>query len=142
LNKRILVPLDGHPSSAEVLPLVADLARSAGSTIRLLTVKPVPEPVRAEYGRIVAYSDQEMARLEAEGNEYLESLGATVPDVPVEHVVRFGDAVEEIVTEAETWNADLVALTASPRRRWLPRRHVDDVIHRKATVPVLVYRPH
>lgn len=142
MTKRILVPLDGRPSSAEVLPLVADLARSAGSTVRLLTVKPVPEPVRADYGRIVAYSDQEMARLEAEGNDYLQSVGVTVSDVPVERVVRFGDPAEEIVTEAASWDADLVALTASARRRWLPRRHVDDVVQRTATVPVLVYRPH
>lgn len=139
MAKRILVPLNGSPSSTEVLPLVVDLARAAGSTIRLLTVKPVPEPVHADDGRIVAYSDQEMARLEAEGNDYLDSVGATVCDVPVERVVRFGDPVEEIVTEAEAWDADLVALTASPRRRWLPRRHVADAIHRKAPAPLMVY---
>jgi nucleotide-binding universal stress UspA family protein len=141
MAKRILVPVDGSPSGADVLPLVADLARAAGSTVRLISVKPVPEAVHAEDGRVVAYSDQEVARLEAEGTDFLVGLSATVPDVPVEHVVRFGDSVEEIVTEAEAWNADLVALTESPRRRWLPRRDLADVIHRKGSVPVVVYRP-
>ena len=38
MAKRILVPLDALERSEAVLPLVADLARGAGSTVRLLHV--------------------------------------------------------------------------------------------------------
>jgi nucleotide-binding universal stress UspA family protein len=141
VTKRILVPLDGNPRSAEVLPLVADLARSVGSTIRLITVKPEPPPVRTGDGHVVAYADQERDRLEAEGGDYLNSVAASVPDVPVEHVVRFGETVDEIVAEVETWNADLVALTAPSRPFWRHLRPLDKAIHRQTTVPVFVYRP-
>jgi len=40
--KRIVVPLDASPVAESVLPVVADLARAGGGSIRLLRVEPVP----------------------------------------------------------------------------------------------------
>jgi len=140
--KRILVPLDGAPSSEAVLSLVGAIARSAGSTVRLLHVDPVPDNVEHENGRVIAYADQEMARLESEGHEYLDGLAASLPDVAVECVVRFGQPAREILVEAEAWDADLIAVTAT-RTRWfdrIRRRGVADRVFRRASVPVLVYR--
>ena len=144
MAKRILVPLDGAPSSEAVVSLVADIARSAGSTVRLLHVDPVPETVEHANGRVIAYADQEMARLECEGLEYLQGLEATLQGVPVECIVRFGDAAQEILVEAEAWGADLIAVTATPAslfRRLFRRSGVVDQIERKADVPAVVYRP-
>ena len=69
MTKRILTPIDGREQSAAIVPVVAALARGAGSTVRLLRVFPVPEHVIGPYGRTIAYVDQEMARLTAEGHE-------------------------------------------------------------------------
>jgi nucleotide-binding universal stress UspA family protein len=142
MAKRILVPLDRTTASAAILPFVADIARGAGPTLRLLQVAPVPDAVEREDGRVIAYADQEMARLETEGLEYLDGLAATLPDVAVECVVRFGQPVREILVEAEAWDADLIAVTAT-RTRWfdrIRRRRVADRVFRQASVPVLVYR--
>ena len=141
MAKRILVPLDRTTASAAILPLVVDVARAAGPTLRLLQVAPVPDAVEGEDGRVIAYADQEMARLESEGLEYLDALAAGLPDVAVECVVRFGHPVREILVEAEAWDADLIAVTAT-RSRWFDRlrRGVADRIYRQAPVPVLVYR--
>jgi nucleotide-binding universal stress UspA family protein len=142
MAKRILVPLDRTTASAAILPLVADVARGAGPTLRLLHVAPVPDAVEREDGRVIAYADQEMARLESEGLEYLDGLAATLPDIAVECVVRFGQPVREILVEAEAWDADLIAVTAT-RTRWfdrIRRRRVADRIFRQGSVPVLVYR--
>lgn len=142
MTKRILVPLDRTATSETVLPLITDLARSAGSTVRLLHVKPVPDNVVTETGRIVAYASQEMARLEAEGLRYLEAVAALLQGGPVERVVQFGDPASEILTEAEVFGADLIALTTRVRR-WLPRmlsRSVAARIYRKSNVPVLLFR--
>ena len=139
--KRILVALDRSPESEAVLPIVADIARSAGSTVRLLNVQAVPEAVVAEYGRVVAYQDQEMERVEASGELYLEGAEATLHGVPAERVVRFGKPAEEILVEADTWDADLIVM-ATPARGWLPWRggRVTREVLRRAPVPVLVHQ--
>ena len=137
--KRILVALDRTPESEAVLPIVADIARSAGSTVRLLNVQPLPEAVVAEYGRVVAYQDQEMERVEASGELYLEGAEATLHGVPAERVVRFGKPAEEILTEADAWDADLIVM-AAPTPGWLPwgGGRVTRQVSRRAPVPVLV----
>jgi nucleotide-binding universal stress UspA family protein len=120
------------------------MARAAGSTVRLLHVDPVPDTVEQPDGRVIAYADQEMARLEHEGMDYLQGLEADLEGVPVECVVRFGHPVAEILVEAEAWGADLIALTGRPARRirrLLGRRGLSGRIVRTADAAVLVYRP-
>src|SRR4030095_6302849 len=119
MTKRILTPIDCQVGTEAIVPGVAALARGAGSTVRLLRVFPVPERVVGPHGRTVAYVDQEMARLTAEGLDDLRQVEAELGDVPVEAVVRFGDPAEEIALEAEAFDADLIALgggRSHPRR--------------------------
>ena len=75
MAKRILVPLDRSPVSETVVPIVGAMARGDGSTVRLLQVAPVPRTHLTEEGRILAYADQEMARLEAEGDQIADREG-------------------------------------------------------------------
>jgi len=142
MTKRILTPIDGREQSAAIVPVVAALARGAGSTVRLLRVFPVPEHVIGPYGRTIAYVDQEMARLTAEGLDQLAHVEAELEGIPVERVVRFGEPAEEIRLEAEAFNADLVALATTRRSRLgsalVPG--VADRVARATTVPTLVLR--
>jgi 3-oxoacyl-[acyl-carrier protein] reductase len=142
MTKRILVPLDRSDTAESVLPLVSDIARSSGATVRLLHVSPIPKLQVGDHGRVVAYEDQEMERLEASGLEHLRAAEAQLDGVPVETVVRFGDPVEEIVGEAEVFGADLIAL-ATTRRTWLQRvfGNVPDKVFRAAAVPTLLLGP-
>ena len=112
--KRILVPLDLATEPDTIARVVADAARGAGATVRLLYVAPVPDAVVGVDGRIIAYADQEGARLEAEALDSLRSIEIAFDDVPVETVVRFGDPADEILREADEFGADLIALT-TPR---------------------------
>ena len=142
MAKRILTPLDARERSEAIAPIVAALARGAGSTVRLLRVFPVPDRVIGTNGRTVAYSDQEMARLTAEGLDDLRRVEAQLEGIPVESVVRFGEAAEEILLEAEAFGADLVAVAASRRSR-LGRALVPGVAERvadQAPVPTLLLR--
>jgi nucleotide-binding universal stress UspA family protein len=140
--KRILVPLDRSAASEAVLPFVADIARGAGSTVRLVNVQPVPETVVAEYGRVVAYQDQEMERLQATGEVYLQGAEALLDGVPTERVVRFGDPAHEILAEADDWDADLVVMAEGRSRSWWPRgRGVSARVARRGSIPTLRYRP-
>jgi nucleotide-binding universal stress UspA family protein len=81
MAKRILVPLDGSESAEVAASLAADLARGSGGGVRLLQVYPVPEHRVSSNGRVVAYADQEMERLSAEGRDYLESVEARLAPV-------------------------------------------------------------
>jgi nucleotide-binding universal stress UspA family protein len=115
MAKRILVPLDHTPPPAELLVLIGDAASGAGAVVRLIHVAPVPETVFSVDGRVMAYSDQEGARLEAEGLDMLRTVGLHLGGVPVESVVRFGEPADTIVNEAEAFDADLVAMPTRGR---------------------------
>jgi len=141
--KRIVVPLDASPVAESVLPVVADLARAGGASIRLLRVEPLPNNCVDSDGRVVAYADQEMARLEAEGLDYLKTITARLGGIPIELCVRFGDPLTEILKEADAFDADLIAVTTAGRSG-LGRTVLGSVaerVFRKAETPVLLYRP-
>ncbi|MGH7314411.1 MAG: universal stress protein, partial [Candidatus Rokuibacteriota bacterium] len=125
-----------------ILPLVAALARESGATVRLLRVYAIPEIIVGTNGRVVAYVDQEMARLNGEGLARLQAAEFRLDGVSVEHVVRFGEPVEEIVLEAEAWSADLIALSTSNRGRlWSAiSPGVADQVSRQTTTPTLALR--
>src|SRR5262245_11151165 len=113
MTKRILVPISDDPSAA--VSVVRGVARDQGSTVRLLRVFPIPERVVGPFGRTIAYVDQEMERLTAQGLDEMVLAEHELAGVPVERVVRFGDPVKEILDEANAFDADLIAV-ASPRQ--------------------------
>lgn len=142
MAKRILVPLDGSDSAEAAAALAADLARGSGGDVRLLQVQPVPEHRVDSNGRVVAFADQEMERLGAEGRDYLESVEARLGAVPAESVVRFGEPAREILVEAEAFDADLIVLTTE-RRGWLARLAgggLGERLLHESPVPVVLVR--
>jgi nucleotide-binding universal stress UspA family protein len=141
MAKRILVPLDQSVAAEMVVPLVADAARGGGGTVRLLHVAPLPGPRVTTDGRVLAYADQEMKRLEAEGLDYLHTVEVYFDGAPVESVVRFGDPVVGILGEAEAFGADLIAVTTVGRSglRRVALGSVAEQVFRKADVAVMLY---
>jgi nucleotide-binding universal stress UspA family protein len=144
MAKRILVPLDESPVGEVVVPLVAAIARGSGATVRLLQVAPAPQNRVSEEGRVLAYADEEMARLEADGLDYLRTVEMQLDGAAdVECVVRFGDPVAEILLEAEAFGADLIAVTTegwSAVGRTLLGSVAEQVV-RKADAQVMLIRP-
>ena len=140
MTKRILVPVAEDPSSA--VSVVRGVARDQGSTVRLLRVFPVPERVVGPFGRTIAYVDQEMERLTAQGQDEMELAEHELAGVPVERVVRFGDPVEEILQEADAFDADLIAVTTDSRSRLRSALApgIGERVSRAATTPVLLLR--
>ena len=137
MAKRILVPVDGD--AEHVVPIVAALAHGSGATVRLLRVMQEPELHMGPYGRVIAYADQEMASLESRGLADLDVVKSQLGGIPVETVVRFGDPANEIALEAETFDADLIAVSSAHRGPFdrILGRDVAARTIRRATVPVL-----
>ena len=139
MAKRILLPLSRSEAARSVVPLVADMARSSGASVRLLHVAPVPTERIGENGRVVAYASQEMERMEFNRRDDLKIAETELEGVPVESVVRFGDPALEILLEAEAFGADLIAVTAG-HRGWFRRAFggVAGKPVRRSPIPVLL----
>jgi len=138
MAKRILVPVEMHERAEAIVPLVAALARDGGATVRLLNVQPVPTtrvhdatrewPLYAyDTGgavvmpeRVFTYGHTQESRLESEALAQMRELEPLLDGVAVERMVRFGDVVDEIVLEAEAFDADLVAVSERARPWWRP----------------------
>jgi len=143
MAKRFLVPLDRRSPDEPTMTVVADAARAAGGTVRLLHVAPVPDMVVDLHGHTVAYSDQETARVEAEHMEDLRRFEPVFDGVAFETVVRFGDPVTQILREAEVFGADAIAVMTSCRSG-LKRSllgSVAEALLRKAPTTVMLLRP-
>jgi nucleotide-binding universal stress UspA family protein len=139
MAKRILVPLDTSEHSESVLPLVADLARAAGATVRLLHVTPYARTRVSDDNRVIHYAHQLEERDAREAALRLRQLTALLDGIAVEYSVRLGDPGEEILREAEAFNADAIVLRAAPWRWW--RRTLGRVAARvraKAAAPVVL----
>lgn len=138
----ILVPLDGAPGSEAVLPAVRELARVRGATVRLLHVVPPVSVVHvdAEDPRVVAYADQESARIEEQTRVYFKRVARDLVGVAVQEAVRFGKPAAQIVEEAEAVGADLIALATHGRHGLgrLLRGSVARRLERSTTIPLLL----
>lgn len=139
----ILVPLDGAPASEQVLDAVAALARAHGATVRLVHVATATDAIRTVEGRIVAFADQVAASIERQLQAYFTRLGARLSGVGIEGAVRYGDPVTEIVEDAESAGADVIAFAAATEpvwTRWLGRS-IPRRVARTTTIPLLLVRP-
>lgn len=122
--QRILVPLDGSELAETILPYASYLATRAGSSIQLLSV---------------AENEAERGKL----NEYLRSRLDRFASVETSAVVTLGDdEAGEILQQAETLSADLIAMSTHGRSgvtRWVFGSVADKVIHASAQ-PLLLVR--
>jgi len=105
-------------------------------------VAPATDSIRALDGRVVAFADQVTGSIERQMTSYFTRLESRMPGVAIERVVRFGDPVKEIVEEAESAGADLIAFAAPIRPglvRWLGRT-IPKQVSRTTTIPLLLLR--
>jgi nucleotide-binding universal stress UspA family protein len=140
--KRVLVPIDSPDASDSVLAIVAALV-ATGAIVRFLHVAAVQDNVVAPDGRTVTYAGQEMASIEARWSDALEAIRARLDAGAVDHRVRFGDPIAEIVAEAEEFGADTVVVTTSTRSsvKRAVLGSVAEAVLRRAGIGVLLYRP-
>jgi nucleotide-binding universal stress UspA family protein len=107
--KTILVPVDlAEPATAE--PAIAralDLARQAGGTVRLLSVRSIVP---------VTYMEFVPATFETDRQEEVEAKLAEIAarlDLPADRIstkVRLGSVYNEVLEEAEATGADLIVV--------------------------------
>jgi nucleotide-binding universal stress UspA family protein len=140
--RRLLVPLDGSPFAASVIPLALDLARRSAGEIRFVVVTP---PMPASYGAAPPTDPAfELAR-RADNRRYLDEVleresgkGVTVSGELLE-----GPVADSLVDAAQSHRSDLIILATHGRggfsRFWLGSTAT--ALIRQSPVPVLLLRP-
>jgi nucleotide-binding universal stress UspA family protein len=141
-HKRVLVALDGSPSSEAVLRFLLEIAGPLDMTVLLLRVLEPIVPTVIEASRHVEVEDVEGRRRDAE--EYMAPIGAALRAQGVETAweVRRGRPAEEILAAARERGADLIAM-ATHGRTGLGRLlfgSVAEAVLRHASVPVFMIR--
>ena len=142
--RTLLVPLDGSPGAAIALGVAVALARASGAHLELAeVVEPIPR-----YAYVDNYVDpawDEEARQAAE--VYLQSLAARLRRAGVQaegHAILGPKVAEQIITEADRAEADLVVMSTHAHRGVTRALlgSVADAVVRTGTCPVLLIHQH
>lgn len=144
---RILVPLDGTPSTAAAITPAGELARLAGASLDIVLVDQpdLPTPNVVELGAMSTpqYVDQpqhEWAAFSREFTErFLRSIGHCPLGVPTRFILRAGDPAREILRAANELASDLIVLVWRGGCEGGHGRVFRRVL-READLPVLVLR--
>jgi nucleotide-binding universal stress UspA family protein len=142
MYKRILVPVDGSPTSDQGLAEALRLARSTGARLRILHVVDGIAFARA-HNPLTA----DAAAFRASGRKLLDEIVARLRKQPVKAEAVLvenlsGRAADSIVKEAKKWNADVIVMGTHGRRginRVVFGSDAEIVLH-TAPVPVLLVR--
>ena len=146
MYQRILVPVDGSPTSQRGLAEAIALAGVTGARLRLINV--VDTMVFAMEADTFAGSASDMIPLMREGGQKILAIAQGQVDaagVAVDTVLRDGFAgrvCDLVVDEATAWSAELIVIGTHGRRgagRWLLGSDAEQIL-RMAPVPVLLVR--
>jgi nucleotide-binding universal stress UspA family protein len=146
--RRILLPLDGTPSTAAAIAPIGELARSLRAQLDIVLVgeaHPVHVPPLVEPGAMMPprYMDQPHHEWQAFSEEFLQrfvgAIGHFPPDVPTRLFLSAGEPAPEILRVAVELESDVIVLVWHGE---LSERHgaVFGEVVRNAPCPVLVLR--
>lgn len=136
--KKILVPLDGSPLAAKIIPHVVELAKAHQAEVTLLHVA-YTEYGEASPGTMAQAVAQEAKRCEA-------SLGQVAKDMQAQGVKATVECIEgsparEIIGYAKAHGMDLIAMATHGKGEvaWVLGSVAEKVVSH-ASVPVLLFR--
>jgi nucleotide-binding universal stress UspA family protein len=139
--RNILCPVDFSDFSRRALDQAMAIAHRFEATVTLLHVCPGVPAIAYTAGipleQPFVLTDDDRTRLASELVQFAEA--GTTCGVPIEPVVREGDAVREILAEAASINADLLTLGTHGRSGFerLFLGSVTETVLREASCPVL-----
>ena len=146
--KTILVPLDGNPVHESALPIAASLALKFRAELRLLSIVPTSEHLKAKdaaIGRILPASTMLSLDLFAqESKEYLEKVASEFSNQGIRvsgQVVR-GNVVSRILETVKLEKIDLVVMASFGHRNFdaFWEESTTPKVLSKSTAPVLIMK--
>jgi len=145
MYQRILVPIDGSPTSNQALSTALQLAKDSQGRVRVIHV--IDELAGISGYEYAGYSDELIRAMREAGNKILGDALDTAKAAGVEADSMlfddFGQRLGETAADAaKRWNADLLVVGTHGRRgigRMLLGSGAEQII-RLAPVPILVVR--
>ncbi|MCE9661692.1 MAG: universal stress protein [Burkholderiales bacterium] len=146
MYKRILVPVDGSPTSMSGLGEAIRMATLAGASLRLMHVLDAWsyangfETPAIYCEEVLPHMKQEGARILDEARECVLKAGLAVSTVLIEKVTQ--RVSELVVAQASEWQADVIVIGSHGRHgfdRVMMGSDAEQIV-RHAQVPVLVVR--
>jgi nucleotide-binding universal stress UspA family protein len=146
-SAHVLVPQDGSANDAAALDAALQIVGMRGEIV-LVTVIPPPERLaRDEFGRVLAYLDQQEESDRLAARDYLNNmasrLGNRAVPITIKVDVRVGDPASGIAMAAIDQSADLIVMATHGRtgiRRAL-LGSVAGTVLRTGPTPVLLVHP-
>ena len=146
MYKRILVPIDGSPTSQRALAEAIGLARLTGGQLRLMHVLDQLNSARA-LSAYDGYASNWLGELRQQAAKLLEQAALQAAGERVEADTSLHDELsphlaDSVVEEADRWHADVIVLGTHGRRgigRFLMGSGAESIL-RMAKVPVLLVR--
>ncbi|MGZ8260609.1 MAG: universal stress protein [Caldimonas sp.] len=143
LYQRILVPVDGSPTSNAGLDEAIRIAKQTGSRIRLVHVLDgmlFGVGFETYVGDVLGMLKEAGAQILSDARARVESSGVAVDTFITE---MFGERIcDAVAQQARLWKADLIVIGTHGRRgagRWVMGSDAEQIV-RWAPVPVLLVR--
>lgn len=141
-SKMILWPTDFSETASHALSYAIEMANLYQVGIRIVHV--VDQPFGDENYMILAVTPEELAQSmeEAAAKKMKELLGTLNTSLTVETVIRRGDAVQEILEEANSGDIGMVVIASHGRTGLAHFLHenVAEAVANQAKCPVLVVK--
>jgi nucleotide-binding universal stress UspA family protein len=112
--RQILVPVDSLGEATNALSLGARIGHATGGPLRLVHVWMWDPPMPRGGGRFYPETSEEATRVLDDAMRYVWSRGVEATGIVME--AQRSQMGAAIVTEANHWGADVIVLTATPRR--------------------------
>jgi nucleotide-binding universal stress UspA family protein len=145
MYKKILVPLDGSPLAACVIPHIENIAKSCGSAIDLISVvEPIEIPTRGK----IALSDDDIKLIDNEAkketHKYLDSMVERLKrsGIKANPVILTGKPAESLIEYANNNHVDMLIMATHGRSgltRFFWGSVAEKVLH-AINIPVLLIR--
>lgn len=140
----LLVPLDGSVFAEQILPHAQRFAAAADIRLALVGVSVPHDVAMAPFAAATLLADEDdTAAAEAAREGYLERMAAALPPDTTVHAVTDMGVAAGILDEATRVGAGAIALATHGRggfKRMMLGSVADELL-RKATLPILTYRP-
>ncbi|GGP80094.1 universal stress protein [Shewanella ulleungensis] len=141
-TRNILWPTDFSDTASHALRYAIEMANLYNVGIRILNV--VDQPLGDENYMVLAITPEELAKTmeDAAAKQMHELLAQLKTDLKIETVIRRGDAVTEILAEANSDEIGMVVIASHGRTGLAHFLHdnVAEEIANKAKCPVLVVK--
>ena len=141
-TRNILWPTDFSDTAAHALRYAIEMANLYQVGIRILHV--VDQPFGDENYMVLAITPEELAKSmeDAAASKMHELLGQLNTNLKIETVIRRGDAIDEILAEANSGDIGMVVIASHGRTGLSHFLHdnVAEAIANKAECPVLVVK--